>query len=269
MPHAPRRVWLVLAAVLVACGGTERPSVTEDPAASADGLLTGVPGNCRLLEDHDPALHTDMLEIIVPSVDHGPLVIAVGDAGEVIGTTTYESPGVQGASAAWTLEDDTVVAVNPEAERISSAPRATSSPPTAQVEDCSWVAADRSVADPPEPEPEMRPDLMLIEPPAAPPGSEVALRFPEETFRGIAFQLDRRTADGWETTHWMTSDANGDQYADTVPAGTEGYGVIDVGVGGPGPDHVRLPDDVGPGEHRICTANAGEEFCAPLTITDG
>ncbi len=63
----------------------------------------------------------------------------------------------------------------------------------------------------------------------------------------------------------MTSDANGGDPV-TVPADSDGYGVEDVGVGGPGPDHVRLSDGLAPGAYRICTANAGDEFCAPLTI---
>jgi len=34
-----------------------------------------------------------------------------------------------------------------------------------------------------------------------------------------------------------------------------------------GPDRVALPGDLQSGEYRVCTANAGDEFCAPLTIT--
>lgn len=112
----------------------------------------------------------------------------------------------------------------------------------------------------------MEPGLLVVEPPVAGPADRLALRFPQGTLRGIAFQLDRAANRGWETTHLMTSDANGG-IAETVPAGAEGWGVDDVGIGGPGPDHVQLPEDVEPGDYRVCTANAGEDFCAPLTIT--
>lgn len=276
MRSARRLAWLAAPMLLVvACGGSDAPSVSEDPAASAEGLLDGVPGDCRLLEDHDPELHASLLALVDPGIEHGPLVVALGEELHVLAATTYERPGVEGASAAWVVEDDAVVTFNAEAERISSAARrdddasVDDAAVVAEAEDCSLVAADRSVEDPPAPEPEMRPDLLVIEPEAAPPGTQLALRFPEETSRGIAFTLDRRTADGWETTHWMTSDANGDRDPDTIPAGSEGFAVEDVGVGGPGPDHVRLPEELEPGEYRVCTANAVTQFCAPLTVTDG
>lgn len=265
----------VLLLVLVGCGRPPAPSVTEDPGGDSSSLVEGVPGDCALLGTADPDLAEELLASIAADVAHGPLVVARFGGQAVVATTTYERPGVQGRAAAWTVVDGMVTAINEEADRIStvavgrvdSAGEDALARAMAEAEDCSWVVADRSAEDPPEPDPSMRPDLLVVEPPVAGPGTEVALRFPQETSRGIAFQLDRRTADGWETTHWMSSDANGEQYQDTVAAGTEGYGVIDVGVGGPGPDGVVLPDDVEPGEYRICTANAGDEFCALLEVT--
>jgi len=117
----------------------------------------------------------------------------------------------------------------------------------------------------PEPDPAMRPELLIIEPAEASAGELLALLFPEETMRGIAFHLDRSDGDGWTTTYLMTSDGNGSEPA-TVPVGTEGYGWEDVGVGGLGPDHVRLPGDATTGSYRVCTANALDDFCAPLEI---
>lgn len=265
----------VLLLVLAGCARPPVPSVAGAPADDAPTLLEGVPGDCALLEAADPALAEELLASIAADVAHGPLVIARFQGQAVVATTTYERPGVQGRAAAWTVADGVATAINEEADRISSTPvqRIDSAGEDAlaramaEAEDCSWVVADRSAEDPPEPAPSMRPDLLVVEPPVAAPGAEVALRFPQETSRGIAFQLDRRSGDGWQTTHWMSSDANGERYQDTVAAGTEGYGVIDVGVGGPGPDRVVLPADVEPGEYRICTANAGDEFCAPLEIT--
>lgn len=114
--------------------------------------------------------------------------------------------------------------------------------------------------------PGMRPDLLVIDPPVAGPGDELTLRFPQETPRGLAFDLDRRSEGSWETTHRMTSDATGAPYR-TVPVGAEGFGVDDVGVTGFGPERVRLPDELEPGEYRLCAADAAERFCAPLPVT--
>jgi hypothetical protein len=127
---------------------------------------------------------------------------------------------------------------------------------------------DVTHVDPPQPEPQLRPDLLVLDPVNAAPGQLVAMRYPEQTSRGVAFQLDRRTGDGWTPVSWMTSDGNGGDPI-TVPAFTGGFGVPDVGVGGSGPDHVRLPDDVPPGDYRICTANAGEDFCSRLVVLTG
>lgn len=270
-----RRRWtagVVLTAVVVAgCAGA------ATSAGSGDGsqLLAGVPRECQLLEASDPEMQSRVLEAIEDGVLHGPLVVAGRDDQAVVATTTYENIGVELRSAAWMFDDGTLIAINDEAARISSAEaRVIDSAgedavagAMALAQDCSVVAADRSASDPPEPEPEMRPDLMIIDPAVAAPGDELALRFPEETPRGIAFELHRRTDGGWVTTHGMNSDANGKEYAGTVPVGTEGFGSIDVGIGGPGPDRVALPGDIPPGEYRVCTANAGDEFCAPLTIS--
>ncbi len=260
-------------AVLVAgCGRAATPA-----GLGGDGseLLAGAPGDCQLLESWDADVHGRVLAAIEAGVSHGPLVVARADDQAVVASTTYESPGVELRSAAWMIDKGTLIAVNDEAVRISStAARVIDSAgddalagAMAQAEDCSLVAADRSAPDPPQPEPEMRPDLMVIEPAVAAPGEELALRFPKETPRGIAFELHRRTDRRWVTTHWMNSDANGIQIAGTAPVGTDGFGSDDLGVGGPGPDRVALPGDIQSGEYRVCTANAGDEFCAPLTIT--
>lgn len=266
-------IGIALAAVVAACG----PPFPWSGGSGDGALLDGVPGDCELLETRDPELHDQVLAAIDGGVSHGPLVVARVRGAAVVATTTYDRPGVEGRGAAWSVDEDMVVAINDEAARISSFPAQpidsagedALAGAMAEAEDCSFVAADRSAPDPPEPEPEMRPDLMVVEPAIAAPGQQLALRFPEQTARGIAFELHRRTAQGWVATHRMNSDANGAEYAGTAPVGAQGFGSIDVGVGGPGPDHVSLPRDVPPGEYRVCTANAGDEFCSPLTIADG
>ena len=271
----PRRTWMtgvaLIAALAAGCAGAATPAGGGDPSE----LLAGVPGECELLASRDTDLHSRILAAIEDGISHGPLVVVRADDREVVASTTYESSGVEFASAAWVVADATVIAINDEAVRISSAAAGVVDDAgedavagaIALAQDCSLVAADRAAPDPAEPEPEMRPDLMVIEPAVAAPGEELALRFPEETPRGIAFELHRHGDQGWVRTHWMNSDANGSEYAGTTPVGTEGFGSIDVGIGGPGPDHVTLPDDLPAGDYRVCTANAGDEFCAPLTVS--
>lgn len=254
------------------------PGAPDAPAEEPTTLPAGLPDDCALLGDVDAALRDRLADGIHADVAYGPLVRVVvedGSGGLVVATTTYEEPGVEGDSAAWTVVEGDVTAVDATAARISSfaavpfdsAGEHPVASAVALAHDCSWVAADASgPPDPPAPGPSMRPDLLVVEPATARPGDRLALRFPDGTMRGIAFDLQRRTAQGWVTTHWMTSDGNGPEYAVTVPAGTEGFAVIDVGVGGTGPDHVTLPADPVPGAYRVCTANAVEDFCAPLTI---
>ena len=50
------------------------------------------------------------------------------------------------------------------------------------------------------------------------------------------------------------------------PPGEDALVVPDIGVGGPGPDRVPIPEVAQPGEYRICTGNAGVNFCTPIEI---
>ena len=120
---------------------------------------------------------------------------------------------------------------------------------------------------PANPDAEMRPDLLVIEPAKAAPGDVVALTFPEETTRGILFVLDERVDDGWVTRFFLTSDGPGAGWERRwSPANAGGMAVEDIGVGGPGPDRVAVPEVAAPGAYRICTGNAGADFCAPIEI---
>jgi hypothetical protein len=51
-------------------------------------------------------------------------------------------------------------------------------------------------------------------------------------------------------------------------AGEQGAAVEDIGVGGFGPDDVPIPEVADLGDYRICTANAGDELCAPIEIIE-
>lgn len=259
----------------------EQRAALSEAGFHSEGLLQGLPRTCRLAErvagpDQESA---ERIVAELGGVSRGPLAaVDASEGSTVLATTLVGADGSVGDTAAWMVDGGASVpsAANQLAADLTAfefAPIATAgegpaSTALAEATDCSWALADLTHADPPEPEAQMRPDLLELDPAVAEPGQLVAMHFPEETSRGIAFQLDRRADDGWTPVAWMTSDGNGGEPA-TVPAFTEGYGVEDVGVGGPGPDHVRLPDDAPPGDYRICTANAGEEFCAPIEIVDG
>lgn len=294
--------WVALAAAvaLAGCGAPAGSAASRaaDGASSrtsvaiAEPLLVGVrpEGRCRLVEavgapddpsTADAALGAGVGTTLVLGVDRGPLVAADerGTDRTVVAATLFGADGQGYDVAAWVVDrgatPPTVTAANRaaaagSAHRLVVVDTAGSNERAyalAFATDCSAAAAApfRPPA-PPEPEPSVRPDLILADPAVAAPGAVVALRFPRGTGRGVAFQLDRALDGAWAPVAWMTSDANGGDPV-TVPAFTEGYGTADVGIGGPGPDRVQLPDDAVPGTYRICTANAGDEFCALLEIT--
>jgi len=121
--------------------------------------------------------------------------------------------------------------------------------------------------EPANPAAEMRPDLIVIDPTTAPSGAVVGLAFPEETSRGVLFVLDQRIDDRWVSRFYLTSDGPGQGWQrDWWPVDAEGMAVPDIGVGGPGPDRVLIPNVAEPGDYRICTGNAGADFCAPIEI---
>jgi hypothetical protein len=114
----------------------------------------------------------------------------------------------------------------------------------------------------------LRPDLIQADPSRAAPGAAVELAFPEGTDRGVAYVLEVRTGDGWETRFFLTAVAEGYDLDEPHwgPAG-EDYAWDDVGVEGHGPDVIRIPDTAAPGSYRLCTANAVENFCTELEVT--
>jgi hypothetical protein len=120
---------------------------------------------------------------------------------------------------------------------------------------------------PADPDAEVRPDLLVVDPTTAAPGDVVALTYPQETTRGILFVLDQNVDDAWITRFFLTSDGPGAGWERTwSPADAGGMAVEDIGVGGPGPDRVLVPEVAEPGAYRICTGNAGENFCAQIEV---
>jgi hypothetical protein len=115
----------------------------------------------------------------------------------------------------------------------------------------------------------MRPDLMVADPEQVAPGEQVALSFPEETGRGLGFALDQQTDDGWQRRAYLTSapgDGPPDEPAWHPPDPRPEWDSI--GIGGPGPDVVQIPDGLEPGSYRICDVMSGDEnICTPITIS--
>jgi len=113
-------------------------------------------------------------------------------------------------------------------------------------------------------------DTMTVAPANAAPGQRVALRFKSREVRGIAFSLSAWGHPGWEVAYYLTSDwgAPGSHTPDWWSIeDSEGRGWVDVGVGGPGPDHVVIPEIAPAGDYLLCTANSVEEACAIVTVT--
>lgn len=105
---------------------------------------------------------------------------------------------------------------------------------------------------------------MVVEPAHARPGQLVAARFPGGWDRGILFALDAQAGDGWDRRWMLISDGSGGEPL-WFPSGQD-VAVEAIGVAGPGPDHLLIPDVAEPGTYRVCTANAGEDICAPVEI---
>ena len=256
-----------------AVGAPDDPPPGSDDPALVDLVLAGVAA--------DPVVGVDRGPFVAVDVEGSDAtVLAVAGLDEVP-EPNDERAQLRFLGGAWIVRPDAeprVTSADNRGPQVSTHPLEqvdTTSDVQTPVADalisaqtCSFIAA--SAYPRPDPAPVLRPDLVRAEPATARPGQEVELYFPEETGRGIAYELDRQVDDGWETTHRMTAaTADGGGVPRTVPVGTAGYGYPDIGVGGPGPDTVVLPDDLAPGDYRICTANAGADFCTPLTVEDG
>ena len=111
---------------------------------------------------------------------------------------------------------------------------------------------------------------MTVTPSTAAPGQRVALRFRSKEVRGIAFSLSSWGEEGWTVAYYLTSDwgspgSHRPHWSSVEDS--EGLAWPDVGIGGPGPDHVIVPDNAPAGTYLLCTANSAEEACALLTVT--
>lgn len=120
---------------------------------------------------------------------------------------------------------------------------------------------------PADPNAQMAAELMVVDPVDVAPGAVVGLTFPQESTRGILFVLEERVGDAWVHRYNLLSDGPGAGWERSWSAADAGpIAVEDIGVGGTGPDRVPIPETAVPGDYRICTGNAGENFCAPIRI---
>lgn len=122
------------------------------------------------------------------------------------------------------------------------------------------------ISGPHDPDAEMAPDLIEVEPTNAAAGEEVSIFFPEEPVRGVHNVAEIKQGEDWRLRYHLLSDWGGEREPESFPAETMEFAVEDVGIGGPWPDVVLIPGDAPPGQYRICTGNMRKNICAPLTI---
>lgn len=135
------------------------------------------------------------------------------------------------------------------------------------VAGCSTILDPLPARGPADPEAAMAPDVMTADPAVVAPGGVVGLGFPDGTTRGVLFVLERRAGDTWDHHYNLLSDGPGPGWERAWHPADEGpLAVEDIGVGGPGPDRVPIPETAEPGEYRICTGNSAPNICTPLVI---
>jgi hypothetical protein len=118
---------------------------------------------------------------------------------------------------------------------------------------------------PVDPDAATDPARMVATPTAVEPGELVELTFPDGHDRGLLFAIDEASADDWQRRAMLLSDANGGDPR-WSRADADDLLVEMVGIAGPGPDRVPIPEGLPPGDYRICTANAVENLCVPIEI---
>ena len=129
-----------------------------------------------------------------------------------------------------------------------------------------------SVAGAPEgplnPDSELAPDEIRVEPEEVAPGSMVELHFPNGMPRGVAWVIERRHEDDWQQYYMVNTNAHSDELEPrSAPISQDFFGWPDIRIGGPGPDPVPIPDDAPAGEYRICHETRETSLCAALRAT--
>jgi hypothetical protein len=110
---------------------------------------------------------------------------------------------------------------------------------------------------------------VVAEPAVVKAGERVDLRFPSEVQRGVCWYLSEREGSGWsEPVYFLVSGPPGydNDRAPFWRSEAEVWECEDIGIVGPGPDPIVAPDTAS-GEHRLCTANTGDEsYCTTIRV---
>jgi hypothetical protein len=114
---------------------------------------------------------------------------------------------------------------------------------------------------------DFRPASMVANREVAAPGGIVELTYPDEMVRGILYVLEEEVGSTWAYRYGLISGGeDGGVSPEWFVPGDEDVAIPDIGVVGPGPDRVRIPEVAAPGSWRICTGNAGENICVRIEI---
>jgi len=105
---------------------------------------------------------------------------------------------------------------------------------------------------------------MTITPATAAPGAQIGLTYPQGFGRGIGFTL-ARAADGQQIYDLSAGHGTGKPGWWRVDS-TNKHITPAIGVTGPGPDLLVVPDEAADGTYLLCTANAVTKACALLTV---
>ena len=112
-----------------------------------------------------------------------------------------------------------------------------------------------------------RPASMVADRETAAPGDVVELTFPAEMTRGIHFVLEEEVGPTWVYRYGLISSGEvAGAPGEWFTPGDEDVAIPDIGIVGPGPDRVPIPEIAAPGSWRICTGTAVENVCVRIEI---
>lgn len=138
-------------------------------------------------------------------------------------------------------------------------------PGDASADEGGWTAGEQR--GPHDPDAEMNTEEMVAEPSEAQAGDIVKVHFPQQMMRGVHLVLEREIGGTWQHLYNINTNVHNESAPQVVRVGDDGWeGFEDIGINDASPDPVPLPADTPAGNYRICTGNAGENVCTPLTV---
>jgi hypothetical protein len=110
------------------------------------------------------------------------------------------------------------------------------------------------------------PDRIVLSADRAEPGEVIEVEWPEEDQRGLGYVLELQVGDDWDLHYFMVAGTAGSGEPGEWWAvdDAEGRGWDDIGVGGPGPDLVEIPEVAELADYRVCATDV--PVCAPLKV---